>query len=76
MYPTGCLIDSEGNNIVVFEKDLNNPNNEGFIEFWELNNISIKQLKFKKRTTKNKAFAVWKSLIKDGWKITEVEEVA
>ncbi len=38
MYPEGCLINPEGNIIVVFEKDLNNPNYEGFIEFWEIIN--------------------------------------
>lgn len=76
MYPEVCLINRESNNIVVFEKDLNNPNNEGFISFWEIINTSKKQLTYKKRISKNKAFSLWRNLIKEGWKKIELKEVA
>ena len=36
MYPQGTYIDSNYKTLVVFEKDLNNPENEGFICFWEV----------------------------------------
>ena len=76
MYPNGCLINSKQNNIVIFEKDLSNPINEGFIEFWEIVDFNKKQLTFKKRTTKNKALSLLNSLIKEGWKRVENENVA
>lgn len=76
MYPNNCLINSEINKIIVFEKDINNPNNEGFIEFWEIVDLNKKQLKFKKRTTKDKALSLWNSLIKEGWEIVEKQNAA
>ena len=76
MYPSCCLINSESNNFVVFEKDLNNPNNEGFIEFWQIINSNKKQLTFKKRTTKNKALSLLNNLIEEGWKRVEIQKVA
>jgi len=76
MYPNSCLINSESDKIIVFEKDLNNPNNEGFIEFWEIVHKNTKQLKFKKRTTKNKAILLWNSLIKEGWTKEDIQNVA
>lgn len=76
MYPSCCLINSESNNFVVFEKDLNNPNNEGFIEFWQIINSNKKQLTFKKRTTKNKALSLLNNLIEEGWKRIEIQKVA
>ncbi len=75
MYPEGCLINPEGNIIVVFEKDLSNPNYEGFIEFWEIVNNN-KQLTFKKRTNKKKGVSLRKTFIRKGWKIIEIERVA
>ena len=64
MYPEGTLINSNKNNLVVFEKDINNPSNEGFICLWTLNN---KRLIFKKRLSKIKATNKWTTLIKKGW---------
>ena len=75
MYPEGCLINPEGNIIVVFEKDLNNPNYEGFIEFWEIINNN-KQLTFKKRTNKKKGVSLRRTFIREGWKLIELEKVA
>ena len=68
MYPEGTLIDSKYKTLVVFEKDLNNPENEGFICFWQVKKNFEKQLKFKKRLSKVKAVYKYKNLIKDGWK--------
>ena len=76
MYPSSCLINSESDKIVVFEQDLNNPYNEGFIEFWEVVDLKKKQLTFKKRTTKNKALSLLNSFIKEGWKRLEIQKVA
>ena len=76
MYPNSCLINSESDKIVVFEQDLNNPYNEGFIEFWEIVDLNKKQLTYKKRISKNKAFSLWTNLIKKGWKTKESKEVA
>ncbi len=67
MYPKGTLIDSKSKTIVVFEKDLNNPENEGFICFWKVKKTFGKQLIFKKRLSKEKAIDRYKNLIKDGW---------
>ena len=53
MYPEGCLINPEGNIIVVFEKDLSNPNYEGFIEFWEIINIGFNSITIDCRFTFN-----------------------
>ena len=68
MYPEGTLIDSKYKTLVVFEKDLNNPDNEGFICFWKVKKTFGKQLIFKKRLSKEKALDKYKNLIKDGWK--------
>ena len=68
MYPEGTLIDSKYKTLVVFEKDLNNPENEGFICFWKVKKTFGKQLIFKKRLSKEKALDKYKNLIKDGWK--------
>ena len=42
MYPKVSLINKNKRNLVVFERDLNNPFNEGFIIYWEI----IKSLNF------------------------------
>ena len=76
MYPEGCLINPEGKIIVVFEKDSSNPNQEGFIEFWEIIDNNSKQLTFKKRTNKRKGLSLRKTFIREGWKIIEIEKVA
>ena len=51
MYPKITLINKNRSSLVVFERDLNNPLNEGFIIFWEIINSNNKQLIFKKRLT-------------------------
>ena len=76
MYPIGYLVDPSEKNIVVFENDINNPNNEGFISFWNIIDDNNRQLGFRKRTSKNKALAMWKKLIHDGWKTSELKKVA
>ena len=68
MYPEGTLIDSKYKTLVVFEKDLNNPENEGFICFWEVKKSFYKQLIFKKRLSKIQARNKWDFLLKKGWK--------
>ncbi len=76
MYPNVSLINKFKNNLVVFERDLNNPLNEGFIIFWEIIE-SNKQLIFKKRLTKIKAHNKLKKLQEEGWtKATEIDKVA
>ena len=77
MYPEGTLIDSKYKTLAVFEKDLNNPQNEGFICFWKFKKSFGKQLIFKKRLTKEKAIDKYKNLIKVGWKTNHIiNEVA
>ena len=67
MYPQGTYIDSNYKTLVVFEKDLNNPDNEGFVCYWDIDDQNINKLIFKKRLSKEKAFQKLKNLIKDGW---------
>ena len=66
-YPEGILINQKKNNIVVFEKDFTNPQNEGFICFWEITKLNNKQLIFKKRLTKNRAQKQFIKLKNEGW---------
>tara|TARA_B100000212_G_scaffold183290_1_gene137986 strand:+ start:859 stop:1092 length:234 start_codon:yes stop_codon:yes gene_type:complete len=68
MYPEDTLINDGGNNIVSFEKDINNPENEGFICFWKMVNFNNNQLIFKKRISKLKAINKLNTLKKKGWK--------
>jgi len=67
MYPQGTYIDSNYKTLVVFEKDLNNPDNEGFVCYWDIDDQNINKLIFKKRLSKEKALQKLKNLIKDGW---------
>ena len=76
MYPNVSLINKFKNNLVVFERDLNNPLNEGFIIYWEIIE-SNKQLIFKKRLTKIKAQNKLIKLQEEGWtKANEIDKVA
>tara|TARA_Y100001978_G_C23641011_1_gene408307 strand:+ start:92 stop:325 length:234 start_codon:yes stop_codon:yes gene_type:complete len=68
MYPQGKYIDSNNKTLVVFEKDLNNPDNEGFICFWEMKELNNNQLIFKKRISKLKAINKLNTLKRKGWK--------
>tara|TARA_B100000212_G_scaffold63064_1_gene43134 strand:- start:951 stop:1184 length:234 start_codon:yes stop_codon:yes gene_type:complete len=68
MYPEGKYIDSNNKTLVVFEKDLNNPDNEGFICFWQMKELNNNQLIFKKRISKLKAINKLNTLKRKGWK--------
>ena len=67
MYPKITLINTNRSNLVVFERDLNNPLNEGFIIFWEIINSDNKQLIFKKRLVTIRAQKKLKRLMEEGW---------
>ena len=36
MYPEGTLINLTKDNLVIFEKDLSNPENQGFVDYWDI----------------------------------------
>ena len=77
MYPKISLINKNKNSCVDFERDLNNPINEGFIIFWEIINSNNKQLIFKKRLTTRRAQKKLTSLREEGWiKTNELDKVA
>ena len=67
MYPKITIINKNRSSLVVFERDLNNPINEGFIIFWEIINSNNKQLIFKKRLTTISAQKKLKRLKEEGW---------
>ena len=66
MYPKVSLINKCKNSLIVFERDLNNPLNEGFIIYWEILK-SNKQLIFKKRLTSIRAQKKLIKLQEEGW---------
>ena len=72
MYPKITLINKNRGNLVVFERDLNNPLNEGFIIFWEIINSNNKQLIFKKRLVTISAQKKLTRLKEEGWINTNV----
>ncbi len=77
MYPKVSLINKNKRNLVVFERDSNNPFNEGFIIYWEIIKSNNKQLIFKKRLTTLRAQKKLTKLQEEGWnKINELDEVA
>ena len=77
MYPKIALINKNRSSFVVFERDLNNPLNEGFIIFWEIIKSNNKQLIFKKRLTTIGAQKKLTMLQKEGWiKANELDQVA
>ena len=77
MYPKVSLINKNKRMIVVFERDLNNPFNEGFIIYWEIIKSKNKQLIFKKRLTTIRAQKKLTKLQKEGWnKINILDKVA
>ena len=67
MYPKITLINKNRSSLVVFERDLNNPLNEGFIIFWEIINSNNKQLIFKKRLVTIRAQKKLTRLKEEGW---------
>ena len=77
MYPKITLININRSSLVVFERDLNNPLNEGFIIFWEIINPNNKQLIFKKRLTTIRAQKKLTMLQEEGWiEAKELDRVA
>ena len=77
MYPKVSLINKKKRKLVVFERDFNNPFNEGFIIYWEIIKSENKQLIFKKRLTTIRAQKKLLILQKEGWnKINESDKVA
>ena len=66
MYPKVSLLNKYKSILVVFERDLNNPLNEGFIIYWEILK-SNKQLIFKKRLTSIRAQKKLIELQEEGW---------
>ena len=70
MYPKVSLINKWKSSLIVFERDLNNPLNEGFIIYWEIVK-SNKQLIFKKRLTSIRAQKKLITLQEEGWTITD-----
>ena len=77
MYPKVSLINKNKRSLVVFERDSNNPFNEGFIIYWEIIKSNNKQLIFKKRLTTQRAQRKLLNLQKEGWnKINELDKVA
>ena len=76
MYPKVSLINKCKNILVVFERDYNNPLNEGFIIYWEILK-SNKQLIFKKRMTSIRAQKKLIKLQEEGWvRTNESNQVA
>ena len=77
MYPQFSLINKRRDNVVAFERDLNNPINEGFIVFWKINGSKHKQFLFKKRLTTLSAQNKLINLQNQGWiKTCELDEAA
>ena len=66
MYPKVSLINKCKSILIVFERDLNNPLNEGFIIYWEINKYN-KLLIFKKRLTSIRAQKKLIKLQEEGW---------
>ena len=67
MYPEVTFINKLSNTLAVFEKDIDNPENEGFICYWEFNGQNINKLIFKKRLSKQKAIEKLRYLLQQGW---------
>ena len=76
MYPKVALINKENRNSVVFERDLNNPFNEGIINYREISISNNKQLIFKKRLTTIRALNKFKKLLEEGWTKTNFSDQA
>ena len=68
MYPEGTFINDTRDNLVIFEKDIDNPDNEGFVCFLEKDDQKIYKLVFKKRLARKKAIEKFNNLLKEGWK--------
>jgi hypothetical protein len=77
MYPKASLIKNDKGNLVVFERDFNNPFNEGFIIYWGISKSNKKKLIFKKRLNKIAAQKTLNRLKEQGWiKTNKLDQVA
>ena len=77
MYPKALLINNSKENLVEFERDLNNPFNEGFIIYWGISKSNNKQLIFKKRLNTIAAQKELNRLQEEGWiKTNELDQAA
>ena len=77
MYPKASLINKVKGNLIVFERDSNNPFNEGFIIYWVISKSNKKQFIFKKRLNTIAAQRKLNKLEEDGWiKTNELDQVA
>ena len=77
MYPKVSLINQGKSNLIVFERDLNNPLNEGFVVYWRIIQLNNFQLIFKKRLTTKIAQNKLKNLKEEGWsEVNEKDRVA
>ena len=77
MYPKASLVNNDKGNLVEFERDLNNPFNEGFIIYWRITRSNDKQLIFKKRLTSIRAQKKLHRLQEEGWiKTNELDQAA
>tara|TARA_Y100000589_G_scaffold170320_1_gene161823 strand:- start:1953 stop:2186 length:234 start_codon:yes stop_codon:yes gene_type:complete len=76
MYPEGILIDKSRKNLIVFEKDINNPNNEGFILFYDFREMKKKKLIFKQLLIKSIALKKWNNYLMKGWTKIEALNIA
>ena len=77
MYPKISLVNKNKSKLVVFERDFNNPFNEGFIIYWGIIKSENRQLIFKKRLTTLRAQKKLIKLQEEGWnKINELDKVA
>ena len=77
MYPKASFIRNDKGNLVVFERDLNNPFNEGFIIYWGISKSNKKKLIFKKRLNKIAAQKTLNRLKEEGWiKTNELDKAA
>ena len=76
MYPKASLLNKYKSILVVFERDINNPLNEGFIIYWEILKSNNKLI-FKKRLTSIRAQKKLFKLQEEGWiKSNESNKVA
>ena len=66
MFPDIRLINQKRNSIVIFEKEINNPVNEGFISYWGIIDRG-KKLLFKRRLNKKIALLKLNELLQNGW---------
>ena len=77
MYPEASFINNANGNLVEFERDLNNPFNEGFIIYWGISKSNKKQLIFKKRLNTIAAQKKLNRLQEEGWiKTNELDQAA